>query len=364
MKDSLHILPLNKWIINDDKPLIIAGPCSAESEEQVLFTAKEIAKNPQIKVFRAGVWKPRTRPKMFEGMGSEALLWLKRVKEETSLLTAVEVANPRHIEECLKNNIDIIWIGARTTVNPFSVQELAEALKGVDIPVMIKNPVQPDLQLWIGVIERIYQAGINKIIAIHRGFQPFYKNIYRNEPLWDIPIELKRQFPQLPIICDPSHIAGNTNLIAQISQTALDLEMNGLMIETHYNPQIAITDAKQQLLPSELDTILQKLVLRNNQNNQSIADYTLEQLRAEIDKCDKDLLISLAKRMKIVDEIGKYKKEHNVTILQIQRWKQMLEERLQFSNNIGLDTEFLLKLMQLVHDEAIQRQNNIMNSDK
>lgn len=364
MKDSLQILPLNKWITNDNKPLIIAGPCSAESEEQVLNTAKELAKNPQIKVFRAGVWKPRTRPKMFEGMGSEAFKWLKEVKATTGLLTAVEVAKPIHIEECLKNNIDIIWIGARTSVNPFSVQELAETLKGVDIPVMIKNPVQPDLQLWIGVIERIHNVGINKIIAIHRGFQPFYKTVYRNEPLWDIPIELKRQFPQLPIICDPSHIAGNINLIEQISQTALDLEMNGLMIESHYNPSQALTDAQQQLTPSSLNALLKKLVFRLNSDNLNVLDYTLEQLRMEIDKCDNDLLLTLAKRMKIVDEIGKYKKEHNITILQIQRWKQMLEERLKFSANIGLETTFLIKLMQLVHDEAIQRQNCIMNSDK
>ena len=262
MSTDIEITPLLNWINTHGKPLVIAGPCSAESEEQLLQTAREIAKIPQVQVFRSGLWKPRTRPGEFEGAGNKGLKWLRKVKKETGLKLAIEVAKPEHVEKALEHQIDIIWLGARTVVNPFSVQEIAEALKGNNIPVMVKNPINPDLKLWIGAIERVYDAGINKIAAVHRGFHYFEKSPFRNAPMWEIPIELKRIAPSLPIITDPSHICGNRELIPTISQKALDFEMDGLMIESHMNPDSALTDASQQLTPVALKTLLDNLVIR------------------------------------------------------------------------------------------------------
>lgn len=361
MIKSLNIEPLGNWLKDVSKPLIIGGPCSAESELQLLETAKQLKLLTNIRIFRAGIWKPRTRANMFEGVGEIGLQWLKNVKKETGILTTVEVAKPHHIEACLKYGIDILWIGARTAVNPFSVQELAEVLKGVDIPVMIKNPIIPDIQLWLGVIERINQVGINKIIAIHRGFHTYNKSIYRNEPLWEIPIELKTIYPNLPIICDPSHIAGNKKLLLSIAQKAIDLAMDGLIIESHNNPSKAITDAKQQITPVELESLLMQLVYRTStcENKDFIAN--LERFRSEIDKIDEELLNILFRRMDIVKKIGIYKKQHDITILQIERWNSILYSRFELAKKLGLETSFLLKLLQLVHKESIRIQTGIIN---
>jgi len=362
MSKELNILPLNNWLDVDKHPLVISGPCSAESEQQLLSTAKALAKTPHVKVFRAGIWKPRTHPKSFEGVGSIGLTWLKQVKQETGLLTTVEVANPKHIEECLDNEVDILWIGARTSVNPFSVEEISQALKGVDIPVMVKNPINPDIELWIGTLERINQAGINKLIAVHRGFSSFEKTSYRNAPLWEIPIELKRLHPQLPIICDPSHICGNTNMLLEVSQKALDLEMNGLMIESHIEPEVALTDAKQQVTPVQLSNLISNLIIRKSSGNKEF-ENELEKLRAEIDIIDRKLLHILTERMNIVEKIGEYKREHNITILQIKRWNEILRDRSIIADKLDLNKDFLLEILRFVHQESIQRQVDIMNKE-
>lgn len=363
MKADLQISPLNSWLNTDIHPIIISGPCSAESEEQLLRTAKELSKFDNVKVFRSGIWKPRTRPSHFEGVGNIGLEWLKRVKQETGLLTTVEVANPKHVEEALKHEVDILWIGARTVVNPFSVQEIAETLKGVDIPIMIKNPVNPDINLWIGALERINQAGIKKLAAIHRGFYFFENSPFRNAPMWEIPIELKRLFPSLPIFCDPSHICGKIELIQPVSQKALDLEMDGLMIEAHYDPSLAMTDAKQQLYPEQLAEILDKLIIRHEHGTVEF-ETKLEELRTEIDKLDAELVDILAQRMNIVEQIGEYKKENNITILQIKRWSEIIKNRLAHGIQLGLNKDFLMKILQIVHKESIQKQTDIMNKGK
>jgi chorismate mutase len=323
-------------------------------------TARKLAAIPQVKVFRAGLWKPRTRPSAFEGVGEVGLQWLKDVQQETGLLTAVEVARPEHVEACLKNNVDILWLGARTVVNPFSVQELSEVLKGVDIPVMVKNPLNPDITLWLGALERLNQAGIKKLAAIHRGFYYYRHALYRNQPMWEVPIELQRQVPDLPVICDPSHISGRRDLLLQVSQKALDLEMAGLMIESHSDPDHALTDANQQITPSELETLLGSLIVRQTKGNKEF-ETKLEMLRREIDKMDAELLDILSRRMQIVDEIGQYKKENNITILQIRRWSDIIFDRLNLGSRIGLDREFLLQMLQLVHEESIRRQESIMS---
>ncbi len=361
MATSHKFLPLKEWL-TADKPLIIAGPCSAESESQVLATAYELAKIPQVKVFRSGIWKPRSRPNDFEGCGNIGLQWLKKVKEETGLLTAVEVANTKHVEECLKAGIDILWIGARTTVNPFYVQEISDVLKGVDIPVMIKNPVNPDIQLWVGAIERLYNCGIRKMIAIHRGFYYYKKTNYRNHPMWEIPIELKRLLPDLPIITDPSHICGNIELLQETSQKALDLEMNGLMIETHINPSKALSDAQQQITPADLKTLLNKLIIRSISGGQEF-QTKLEQLRSEIDKLDTVLIDIISKRLKIVNEIGKYKKLNNITILQQKRWEYIINDRAISASKSDINQEFLKELFESIHKESIRLQTDIMNEE-
>ena len=360
MKKTLDIIPLMDWFEEDFLPMIVAGPCSAETEEQVLTTAKEIAKIKGIKVFRAGLWKPRTRPDRFEGIGEKGFAWLKKVKEETGLLTTTEVATPHHVEACLKNNIDILWIGSRTVVNPFSVKEITESLKGVDIPVMVKNPINPDLNLWLGALERMNFVGIKKLIAIHRGFYALRKSVFRNPPMWEIPIELKRIAPNLPIITDPSHICGNRKMLFHISQKAFDLEMNGLMIESHINPAVAKSDADQQIVPKELDKLLSKIEFRKSSGSVEFQNK-LSNLRREIDNLDNDLIEILANRMDTIKEIGYYKKENKITILQLKRWTHIIEDRINNGVNQGLSKEFLIKLLELVHIESIRIQNEIMN---
>ncbi len=354
----MNFEPLTGWFNGISTPLVISGPCSAENEKQVMSTAKAISKTGKVKVFRAGVWKPRTRPGDFEGMGEEALKWLQNVKKETNLLLTTEVAEPKHVELALKYGVDILWIGARTVVNPFSVQSVADSLKGVDIPVMIKNPVHPDLKLWLGAIERVYASGIKKIAAIHRGFHYFEKSQFRNAPMWEIPIELMRIAPSLPVIVDPSHICGKPQLLQEISQKALDLEMNGLMIESHINPNVALTDSSQQITPAELEILIDNLVIRNKKGNVDFQNH-LEELRTEIDKLDGELLQILAKRMEIIDEIGEYKCENDITILQMKRWAGIINDRLSIGTNLNLDKAFLRKLLNLIHKESIQRQENI-----
>jgi chorismate mutase len=361
MKPNLKITPVCDWLEGAQRPLIIAGPCSAESEKQMLTTAKAIAAINNRIIFRAGIWKPRTRPNSFEGLGTVALPWMKKVKEETGMLTAAEVANAYHVDECLKAGIDIIWIGARTTVNPFSVQEIADALKGTDIPVFIKNPVTPDLQLWLGALERVNQAGITKLAAIHRGFHSHAVTPFRNDPKWEMAIELKTLCPDLPVICDPSHICGNTELIPYISQKALDMDMHGLMIETHCMPQLALSDAKQQLTPVQLSELMSKLVIRKQDSSNADFKNKLDELRESINRTDEDLLQILMNRMLVAEKIGTYKKENNVTILQTNRWEHLLSERLSHAAMMGLSEEFVRALYVLIHEESIRKQAAVMN---
>jgi chorismate mutase len=360
MAESYSIQPLNSWLGEHERPAVISGPCSAETREQVLAIARELAKIPKVKAMRSGIWKPRTRPSAFEGVGEKGLEWLQEVQAETGLKVTVEVARPSHVIQALEHKIDILWIGARTTGNPFSIQELAEALQGVDIPVMIKNPLNPDLKLWLGALERFNQAGITKLAAVHRGFHCYEQGPYRNNPRWEIPIELKRLIPELPIICDPSHICGNRHMIGEVSQKALDLEMNGLMIETHNDPDNALTDSRQQIIPEALKNILDELTIRIEKGNQEFSDK-LELLRLQIDHIDKQLIEVLGRRMNIVHEMGEYKRDHNITILQIERWREIINSRLSIADQHGLDRNFLLKLLQFVHNESITIQTNILN---
>ncbi|MBN2172760.1 MAG: bifunctional 3-deoxy-7-phosphoheptulonate synthase/chorismate mutase type II [Bacteroidales bacterium] len=355
---QLDIKPLDSWLEIKKFPPVISGPCSAETEEQVMQTAMKLSKIPNVRIFRSGIWKPRTRPGMFQGIGEEGLKWLKSVREETGLLSAVEVANPKHVEAALKNEVDILWIGARTTVNPFSMEELAGVLKGVDIPVMIKNPVNPDLNLWIGALERFNQAGINRLAAVHRGFYFFDKTPYRNAPMWEIPIELKRLIPNMPVICDPSHICGERELLKGVAQKALDLEMDGLMIESHIDPDHAWTDPEQQVTPEDLEKLIHSLVVRDQKGNIDF-ETKLEGLRTEIDKIDAELIHILTRRMELIDEIGTYKLDHNITILQLKRWQNIVQDRLKSGIASGLKKDFLLKLLEIVHNESIQRQTDI-----
>lgn len=341
--------------VDTKRPLIIAGPCSAETEEQVMETARALSARG-IKIFRAGIWKPRTKPGGFEGNGVKALPWLKRVKEELGMYTAVEVATAAHVRDALAFDVDILWIGARTSANPFAVQEVADALEGMDIPVLIKNPVNPDLDLWIGAIERIHNAGIRRIGAIHRGFSSFDKKIYRNLPQWHIPIELHRQIPNLPIICDPSHIGGRRELIAPLCQQAMDLNFDGLIVESHCNPEKAWSDASQQVTPEVLDFILNTLVIRDT--NQTTEN--LSALRRQIDELDNSLLELLARRMRVSEEIGQYKKEHNMPILQSQRYDEILQNRIAQAVRMDMDGEFMKTVLVAIHEESVRHQQEIM----
>lgn len=356
----VQIKPLNTWITNADEALIIAGPCGAETREQVLETAKQLSQAPSIKVFRAGIWKPRTRPNSFEGVGEEGLKWLKEVQKEYHLKTAVEVANANHVELALKYGVDILWIGARTTVNPFSVQEIADALKGIDVPVLVKNPIHADLQLWLGAIERVNNSGITKIAAVHRGFHFAGKSKYRNKPLWEIPIELKTILPELPILCDPSHISGKRELIFDVAQKAMNLGMNGLMIESHPNPDKALSDAAQQLTPKALIELLSQLQFPKNFTNNAEFTDKLNQLRQMIDEIDDELINVLSKRLSVIEQMGQYKKGHNITVFQLQRWQEILRTRVQWGEKLGINRNHIEKICQILHDESIRVQNEAM----
>ena len=341
---------------DNERPFVIAGPCSAETEEQVMTTARDLAAKG-CHMFRAGVWKPRTKPGGFEGNGEKALPWMKQVKEETGMLVATEVATPEHVELALKYGIDILWVGARTTANPFAMQALADSLKGIDVPVFVKNPVNPDLELWIGAMERINQAGIKKMAAIHRGFSSYDKKIYRNMPMWQIPIELHRRIPDLPIICDPSHIGGRRELVAPICQQAMDLGFDGLIVESHCNPDCAWSDAKQQVTPDVLDYILSLLVVRS----ETTTTESITQLRHQIDELDNQLMDLLSKRMRVCREIGQYKKEHNMTILQTARYNEILEKRGAQGSLCGMDSQFVANVFEQIHEESVRQQLEIIN---
>ncbi|QBQ42263.1 chorismate mutase [Sphingobacterium psychroaquaticum] len=362
MKHTLDIVPLNSWLDTGDKPLIIAGPCSAETEEQLVSTAHLLANTGKVNILRAGIWKPRTRPGEFEGIGSIGLTWLKRAKEETGLLTATEVATAKHVEEALAAGVDVLWVGARSTANPFTVQEIADALVGVDIPVLVKNPVNPDLSLWIGALERINGAGIKKLAAIHRGFSSFEKTAFRNEPMWDLAIQLKSACPDLPIINDPSHICGNRELIPYIAQKAMDMDLQGLIIESHIDPSVAWTDAKQQLTPAALAELIDNLSVRRPESNNPAFEDKLAELRQQIDKLDDAILKQIGDRMKIAEKIGEYKRDNNVTILQVNRWDEIVEKRLQLAKALTLSDDFATKYLELLHNESIRKQNEIMNT--
>lgn len=352
---ELDLLPLNLPSDNE-KLTVIAGPCSAETEEQVIETARQLAYKG-CHIFRAGVWKPRTKPGGFEGNGEAALPWLKRVKEETGMLTSTEVATPEHVELALKYDIDILWVGARTSANPFAMQAIADSLQGVDIPVLVKNPVNPDLELWIGAMERINQAGVKRIAAIHRGFSSYDKKIYRNLPMWQIPIELRRRIPKLPIFCDPSHIGGRRELIAPLCQQAMDLGFDGLIIECHCDPDKAWSDAKQQITPDILDYILGLLVIRD----QSVTTEGISALRKQIDDLDNQLMELLSKRMRVCREIGHYKKEHNMTVLQTSRYNEILNKRGAQGSLCGMDPNFIKTIFEAVHEESVRQQIEIIN---
>ncbi|UCG56799.1 MAG: bifunctional 3-deoxy-7-phosphoheptulonate synthase/chorismate mutase type II [Phycisphaerales bacterium] len=347
---------ISSWLPFDRLPLVIAGPCSAESEQQVISTARELAAAPNVKVFRAGIWKPRTRPDTFEGVGQAGLQWLKAVKDETSLLTATEVAGAKHVELCLEGDVDILWVGARTTVNPFLVQEIADAVRGVDVPVLVKNPINAELGLWLGAIERLHNAGIRKLAAIDRGFSTYVEMKYRNDPNWQIPIELKRLIPRLPLICDPSHIAGSRDLIEPISEAALEFGFKALMIETHINPDEALSDSQQQITPRALIELLGKLRARDTTPSDEHVRSEIARMRSAISKVDSELINDLAERMKWVDQIGELKKQHNIAVLQLDRWESLVEDHVARAKQLGLDSDFVKSVFELIHTEAVKRQ--------
>ena len=342
---------------DNERPFVIAGPCSAETEEQVMETALKLAEKG-CHNFRAGVWKPRTKPGGFEGNGEKALPWMAQVKKETGMLVATEVATPEHVELCLKYGIDILWVGARTTANPFAVQALADALQGVDVPVFVKNPVSPDLELWIGAMERINRSGVKRMAAIHRGFSNYDNKIYRNLPLWQLPIELHRRIPELPIICDPSHIGGRRELIAPLCQQAMDLGFDGLIVESHCDPDKAWSDAKQQVTPDVLDYILSLLVIRS----ESASTEGITMLRKQIDEIDNQLMGLLSKRMRVCREIGQFKKEHNMTVLQASRYNEILSKRGAQGALSGMAPEFIAKVFENIHEESVRQQIEIINN--
>jgi len=341
---------------DNERPFVIAGPCSAETEEQVMTTARQLA-NYGCHIFRAGIWKPRTKPGGFEGNGEKALPWMQQVKKETGMLTATEVATPEHVELALKYGIDVLWVGAGTTANPFAMQALADALKGTDVPVLVKNPTNPDLELWIGALERLNLAGIKRLGAIHRGFSSYDNKIYRNLPTWQIPIELHRRIPDLPIVNDPSHIGGRRELIAPLCQQAMDLGFDGLIVESHCDPDKAWSDAKQQVTPDVLDYILSLLVIRD----ETVTTEGIVQLRKQIDEIDNQLMELLSKRMRVCREIGHYKKEHNMTVLQTSRYNEILDKRGAQGALCGMAPEFVAKVFENIHEESVRQQIEIIN---
>ncbi len=343
--------------VDPKRPIVIAGPCSAETEEQVMATARELAKNG-VKIFRAGIWKPRTKPGGFEGVGEQGLVWLKRVKEETGMLVATEVATKQHVNAALDAGVDVLWIGARTSANPFAMQEIADALEGKDVPVLVKNPVNPDLELWIGAMQRLYNAGLRRIGAIHRGFSAYGKHLYRNMPQWHIPIELRRRLPNLTIFCDPSHIGGKRELVAPLSQQAMDMGFDGLIIESHCEPDSAWSDKSQQVTPEVLNFILHTLVVRDSvQTTESLA-----LLRQQIDQIDSELLEALSKRMRVSREIGQYKKEHSMPVVQTGRYDDILNSRARSAEELGMSGEFMKVVYQAIHEESVRQQIEVLNN--
>lgn len=343
------------------RPFIIAGPCSAETEGQVMATARELAQQ-NIDLFRAGIWKPRTRPGSFEGVGKEGLSWLKRVKEETGLKVTTEVAKADHVYEAMKHGVDVLWIGARTTVNPFSVQEVADAISGMDIPVLIKNPINPDLSLWIGAIERIYKAGVTKIGVIHRGFSFHGETKYRNVPRWQLAIDLKREFPDLMMICDNSHICGRRDLLQAVAQEAMDLNYDGIMTEVHPRPDEAWSDAAQQITPAVFKTLVDSLIIRQETTDDQNFLTHIDDLRQKIDELDDELLKLLGKRMGVAEQIGEYKKRNNISILQTSRWNDILDHTTAKAQKQGLSEAFINTYLRAIHQESIDRQEKVMNS--
>ncbi len=359
---KFNIAPLSDWNFNLKRPVIFAGPCSAESEDQLYETAERLA-DKGIDVLRAGIWKPRTRPGNFEGLGSIALPWLKEAGRRIGKPVAVEVATKDHVEECLKAGVDILWIGARTTVNPFAVQEVADALRGVDIPVIIKNPINPDLQLWLGAIERLNMVGVTKLAALHRGFSSYEKSKYRNQPKWELPIELRRMYPEIPLFCDPSHITGDSALVPQVAQKALDLDFDGLMIETHRDPAKAWSDASQQITPEQLGELLHSLVYRHKEVD-PLTSTALDDLRSKIDRIDNYILELLSERMDTAAQIGEYKKNNDITIYQPSRWDEILKNRIEIGLKKDLSEDFVKAMFLAIHNESIRNQTAVMNADQ
>ncbi|MCX4333387.1 MAG: bifunctional 3-deoxy-7-phosphoheptulonate synthase/chorismate mutase type II [Bacteroidales bacterium] len=363
MANRLDIAPLSEWgMFTEPRPCVIAGPCSAESEIQVMETARQL-RAFGINVFRAGIWKPRTHPGSFEGVGSQGLKWMQRAKKELGLKIATEVASEKHVFECLKYGVDLVWLGARTTANPFLVQEIADALKDVDIPVLVKNPVNADIDLWIGALERLNAAGVRKLGVIHRGFSAFQKSRYRNEPGWQIAVELRSRYPKLPFFCDPSHLAGKRDYIQEISQRSLDLGLEGLMIESHCDPTCALSDAGQQLLPADLENLLyHQLVVRENDSDNLEYKENIDLLRSQIDVIDENLLNMLASRMKVSRKIGEYKRDNNIAILQASRWDSILDEMIRKGAENGLDEKFITAVFNAIHEASVRVQNEILEN--
>lgn len=344
------------------RPLIISGPCSAETEEQVLATARRLAATGKVDMLRAGIWKPRTRPGQFEGIGVKGLPWMAKAKELTGLPITVEVATAKQVEDALNFDVDVLWIGARTTVNPFSVQEIADALRGVDVPVLIKNPINPDLELWIGAVERIAKAGIKNIGLIHRGFSSYGNTEYRNAPMWHLAIEMKRRNPDMMLICDPSHICGRRDILLEVSQTSIDLDYDGLIIESHIDPDNAWSDAKQQITPEALGELIGNIIWRKEDIDNADLHTAMEKMRQQINQLDDELMQILGARMKVADKIGQYKKDNNITILQTNRWNAILERAFTKGEKLGLSKEFITKYFDSIHMESINHQNKVMNS--
>ena len=359
---KLEIIPMYEWgMFTEPKPSVVAGPCSAESEEQVMETAKGL-KEMGINVFRAGIWKPRTHPGCFEGVGAVGLKWLQRVQKEYGLKVATEVAGEKHVAECLKHGVDMVWLGARTTANPFLVQEIADALKGTDIPVLVKNPVNADLDLWIGALERLSRAGIKKLGVIHRGFSTFDKIKYRNDPQWQVAIELRSRYPEIPFFVDPSHMGGSRDYIQEISQRSLDLGFEGLMIESHCNPAVALSDAKQQLTPDELsDLLYNQVVVRDKDSDAPQWKENIDQLRAKIDVIDENIVYALGSRMNVSRKIGEYKKENNIAIIQTARWDKVFSKVLEKGKEYGLSEKFLSDVFTAIHEASVEVQNEIIS---
>ena len=362
---KLEIIPMYEWgMFTEPKPSVVAGPCSAESEEQVMETAKGL-KEMGINVFRAGIWKPRTHPGCFEGVGAVGLKWLQRVQKEYGLKVATEVAGEKHVAECLKHGVDMVWLGARTTANPFLVQEIADALKGTDIPVLVKNPVNADLDLWIGALERLSRAGIKKLGVIHRGFSTFDKIKYRNDPQWQVAIELRSRYPELPFFVDPSHLGGSRDYIREISQRSLDLGFEGLMIESHCNPSVALSDARQQLTPAQLrDLLYDQIVVREKDSDSPEWKENIDLLRTKIDVIDENILYALGSRMRISRMIGEYKKENNIAIIQAARWDYLLGKVLEKGKEYGLTEKFLNDVFNAIHEASVEIQNDIISGKK